>query len=171
MCHDTKWGTVCDDRWDYNDATVACKQLGYYSYIDYHRYYGYGSGSIWLSYLECNGGESSLFACSANPIGSHHCSHHEDVGVMYYCEYLLSEKSSVMFFLLFIARDFSSCTNGDVKLWSAYRSTPDDEGIVLLCIGGTWYPLHQNSDCFAAKIACHQAGYHFVKCKFESNFD
>ena len=23
-----RWGTVCSDRWDKNDATVACRQLG-----------------------------------------------------------------------------------------------------------------------------------------------
>ena len=83
VCYNKVWGTVCDDGWNSNDATVACKQLGYYNYINFYSnsYYGYGSGSIWLSYLRCNGDESSLFSCPANAIGSHHCGHNEDAGV------------------------------------------------------------------------------------------
>ena len=27
-CVNSRWATVCQNRWDNNDATVACRQLG-----------------------------------------------------------------------------------------------------------------------------------------------
>ena len=79
------WGTVCDDLWDFKDARVVCRQLGFpdaeaalsgYSVPD-------GSGPIWLIYVHCNGDESSIFSCPHHPLRNYadHCYHSEDAGV------------------------------------------------------------------------------------------
>jgi hypothetical protein len=29
ICFRDNWGTICDDNWDDNDATVVCRQIGH----------------------------------------------------------------------------------------------------------------------------------------------
>ncbi|XP_066266317.1 deleted in malignant brain tumors 1 protein-like [Branchiostoma lanceolatum] len=83
-----QWGTVCDDGFDWQEARVVCRELGFSDYVTYHRnaYYGQGSGPIWMDDLNCNGSESSLQYCPRNNWGAHDCGHHEDVSVVC-CEY------------------------------------------------------------------------------------
>ena len=78
-----QWGTVCDDYFTIEGATVVCRQLGYARAIQYHyrAYYGQGSGDILLDNVQCSGTEASLFECRHNGIGVENCAHHEDVGV------------------------------------------------------------------------------------------
>ena len=78
-----RWGTVCDDNWDINDARVACRQLGFpdaEAAYQGHRVRD-GTGQIWLDNVNCRGYESSLFSCSHYGWGRHDCSHGEDAGV------------------------------------------------------------------------------------------
>ena len=86
VCYNNEWGTVCSDGWNNSDATVACKQLGYYDYIDYNSTASNGSGSVWLTYLNCSGVESSLFCCATSPIEENNCNSSEDVIIKCYCE-------------------------------------------------------------------------------------
>ena len=84
--HNEEWGTVCDDRWDMNDARVVCRQLGYSGVISVHvgGTYGRGEGPIHFDELNCNGHEERLIDCSHDGVGVHDCYHSEDAGVV--CE-------------------------------------------------------------------------------------
>ena len=78
-----QWGTVCNDHWDLNDATVACHQLGYKygNDISIGRLVPAGFGEIWLNDVECTGREQNLSSCSHSGWGNNDCNHHGDAGV------------------------------------------------------------------------------------------
>ncbi|ELT95803.1 hypothetical protein CAPTEDRAFT_38641, partial [Capitella teleta] len=80
--HDGAWGTVCDDSFGVEEATVVCKALGFeYGTYQNEAYFGEGSGEILMDSIDCDGSEESLTECSHNGWGQHDCSHSEDAGV------------------------------------------------------------------------------------------
>ena len=80
-----QWGTVCDYNWDFSDATVVCRQLGYAIAVEAPRsaFFGAGSGPSWYYSVNCRGTELTLNQCSrsTNNFGSA-CSHSNDAGVV-----------------------------------------------------------------------------------------
>uniref|UniRef100_A0A4X2KZL3 SRCR domain-containing protein n=1 Tax=Vombatus ursinus TaxID=29139 RepID=A0A4X2KZL3_VOMUR len=79
--YDGAWGTICDDSWDNQDATVFCRMMGYSSGTAVSNEGG-GSGPIWLDDVKCSGHEINLWDCQKSPWGSHNCQHSEDAGVI-----------------------------------------------------------------------------------------
>ena len=85
--HEGSWGTVCDDSWGINDATVVCRMLGYDGATESPccARFGQGSGSpILLDDVQCLGSENNLAECQHNGFGVHNCGHSEDAGVVCY---------------------------------------------------------------------------------------
>ena len=79
-----EWGTVCDDSWGINDASTACRQLGFpHGASQYIREFGGGTGRIWLDDLYCGASNNNLFNCNkGSPLGIHNCVHAEDAGTV-----------------------------------------------------------------------------------------
>ena len=77
------WGTVCDDDWDINAASVVCKQLGFRDATEAYgnAHYGQGTGQILLDNVDCSGSESSLLSCRHRKVGDNDCDHSEDASV------------------------------------------------------------------------------------------
>ncbi|KAJ8286783.1 hypothetical protein GJAV_G00043240 [Gymnothorax javanicus] len=77
------WGTVCDDSWGIQAATVVCRELGFGTAKEalVGGRLGQGMGPVHMNEVECSGFEKSITECYFNP-DSLSCSHEEDAGVM-----------------------------------------------------------------------------------------
>ena len=80
-----KWGKICRDKWDMNDAKVVCTQLGFKSALA--EFIGIDikddNVSIVMSNVDCKGTESALGSCSPTD-GDDNCV--DDTGAQAMCE-------------------------------------------------------------------------------------
>ena len=110
ICYNNAWGTVCNSGWESHAGQLACRQLGFpqfgksfvLSKINYkvcvltlaHNispsasfispsspfFAGYGTGPIFLYYIDCYGSESALSQCTSTQYSSRtSCNHFDDV--------------------------------------------------------------------------------------------
>ena len=80
-----QWGTVCDYNWDFVDAIVVCRQLGYLQAVEAPRsaFFGAGCGPSWYSSVYCTGTERNLTECSkSNYNFGSACPHSQDAGAV-----------------------------------------------------------------------------------------
>ncbi|NXT00112.1 C163A protein, partial [Jacana jacana] len=80
-----RWGTVGDDHWDMEDATVVCRQLGCGpaagAYAATSRF-GKGDGPVSLALVDCHGHEATLWDCEIRGWGPYNAIHDFDTAVV-----------------------------------------------------------------------------------------
>ncbi|EDO37716.1 predicted protein [Nematostella vectensis] len=78
-----RWGTVCGDTWEMDEATVVCRQQGVgFAKEAVTDWFGRGTGYFWLDDLKCNGTEDSLDECPRKPWGETNCQAKNMAGVV-----------------------------------------------------------------------------------------
>nr|XP_046268866.1 lysyl oxidase homolog 3B isoform X2 [Scatophagus argus] len=92
---DNEWGTVCDDRWNLQSASVVCRELGFGSAKEAltGARMGQGMGPIYMNEVKCLGQERSIWNCPFKNITSEDCQHMEDAGVRCNIPYMGFENS------------------------------------------------------------------------------
>lgn len=80
-----QWGRVCDYSWDFDDASVVCRQLGYPG-AEHSTccgmYFGKGTGPPLMARVDCSGTEASIFHCSHVGKDDARCSRRSSAGVV-----------------------------------------------------------------------------------------
>ncbi|KAL4641683.1 hypothetical protein GN956_G10390 [Arapaima gigas] len=90
-----QWGTVCDDRWNLQAASVVCRELGFGSAKEAMTgaRMGQGIGPIHMSEVQCTGWEKSLWNCHFKNITQGNCKHSEDASVRCNVPYMAYEQT------------------------------------------------------------------------------
>uniref|UniRef100_A0A1X7T6A2 Uncharacterized protein n=1 Tax=Amphimedon queenslandica TaxID=400682 RepID=A0A1X7T6A2_AMPQE len=161
LCVENTWTTLCDESWDYKDAQVICRQLGFSVYGALPEYDCYTEShlSFGITELNCTGDEDFLLNCSYSNAALHNCQSHSDASVV--CQRTAYQ---------------ANCTNGQVRLVDGIT---EDDGRVEICISQAWGRLYAVScngnetsiwDCLyslsnTAGYSCSQSTKAVIKCQ------
>ena len=168
--YDNKWGTICDDSFNWQDAHVLCKQMGFEKAIRLHYRAGLGQGDedqpIWIDQINCPNDAASILDCDHNGWGLHNCKHREDAGVR--CQRREPTKPLSMPIRLSCPRftQNGSCRTCPRK----QHPDPTDcapqvaaEGFVEVLYNDEWRPVTANGwNAKSARVACGELGYPFA---------
>uniref|UniRef100_A0A1X7TYN8 SRCR domain-containing protein n=1 Tax=Amphimedon queenslandica TaxID=400682 RepID=A0A1X7TYN8_AMPQE len=148
LCVNKTWGTICDDYWDDNDASVVCRQVGFSGQGAKARYSSFTEKlkSFHIIDLHCNGTEENVFDCPHIHVQQHNCSHEDDASVQ--CTAL---------------HTVSNCTTGHVRLTSGQSQYV---GLVEICYGGIWKSICPRGwDTREAQVVCRQLGFTSIRAE------
>ncbi|XP_011408605.2 PREDICTED: deleted in malignant brain tumors 1 protein-like [Amphimedon queenslandica] len=144
VCISEVWTTICSDYWDYEDASVACRQLGYspYGAIPLTSYFTDYDWSYGILDPNCTGLESNIWNCSHNEvIDSNTCTGYEDAGVI--CQSGTIQPVN--------------CETGDIRL---IGGTTSNEGRLEVCVNRVWGTVCGVSwGSTDSRVACRQLGH------------
>ncbi|XP_066575805.1 lysyl oxidase homolog 3A isoform X2 [Amia ocellicauda] len=95
VLNNNEWGTVCDDRWSLQAASVVCRELGFGSAKEAltGARMGQGMGPIHMNEVNCNGQEKSIWDCQFKNITSEDCQHAEDASIKCNIPYMAYENT------------------------------------------------------------------------------
>ncbi|XP_014681507.1 PREDICTED: deleted in malignant brain tumors 1 protein-like [Priapulus caudatus] len=83
VLHNNQWKYVCDDSWGFEDAQVACRQMGFRNVYNITKMSHFGGrNDYWLDDMECVGTESRLEDCRHSLWGTDDCSEAEVAGAV-----------------------------------------------------------------------------------------
>ncbi|XP_041368790.1 deleted in malignant brain tumors 1 protein-like [Gigantopelta aegis] len=130
-------GRVCPDSWDYLDARVACRELGYANgtiYLHYHNTQRNSKGPLWTSNINCTGNEKRLNDCKMDPLGEvTTCSSQHTAGLL--------------------------CFNKE-DVYYRLTGKKDNIGRVEISVDGVWGTVcDRDFDFRTANVLCRSLGY------------
>ncbi|XP_071795096.1 neurotrypsin-like [Asterias amurensis] len=151
------WGVVCKEGWDFYDALVVCRQLGYEwvasGWSDVQA--SIGSKTAWLSGVQCDGTETNLDSCTGSGWTQYSCTN--DAPATVAC-YDLDEVDGTT-----TSTDLLNGGNkAEGKVLMKLQPGVTDAKPYILC-DDSW-------DKENADVICRQAGYHSAVMATSSSY-